>query len=154
MAARRLLIVMLVLLGLSTLAAALVPQHALRAPNGATTSTTTTTTRAPTTTAAAPSAAYFPPTKIVVGGKKLPVVSPLHVGDQISLHVFSTAPTQLSIPALGLVGFASPDAPAIFELLPSAPGTLGVLFEPSGKVAAQIRVVPPKSAKKKAKKKS
>ena len=147
MAARRLLIVMLVLLGLSTLAAALVPQHALRAPNPATTATTTT--KAPTTTAATPSAAYFPPTKIVVGGKKLPVVSPLHVGDQISLHVFSTAPTQLSIPALGLVGFASPDAPAIFELLPETPGTLGVLFEPSGKVAAQIRVVAPAKTKKK-----
>ena len=147
MAARRLLIVMLVLLGLSTLAAALVPQHALRGPNGTTTAATTTTTPT-TTTPANTSAAYFPPTKILVGGKKLPVVSPLHVGDQISLHVLSTAPTQLSIPALGLVGFAAPTAPAIFELLPTTPGTLGVLFEPSGKVAAQIRVVPPKPPKK------
>src|SRR4051794_18346546 len=104
MAARRLLIVMLILLGISTLAAALVPQHALHAPNR--TASTTTTTPAPPTTASAPSPSFLPPTPITVGGKKVPfpVVSPLHVGDQISLHVRSRFPTQLSIPAFGLVG--------------------------------------------------
>jgi hypothetical protein len=156
MAARRLLIVMLVLLGLSTLAAALVPQHALRAPNA--TSSTTTTTQAPTTTTSGPSPAFFPPTKIVVGrkvkvdGKKrvqVPVVSPLQLGEQISLHVHSEFPTQLSIPAFGLVGFAAPDVPAIFELVAETPGKAGILFEPSGKVAARICVVSPKGKKPK-----
>jgi hypothetical protein len=151
MAARRLLIVMLILLGLSTLAAALVPQHALRAPNA--TSSTTTTTPAPTTTTAGPSPAFFPPTKITVGRKvkirgvkkvQVPVVAPLHVGEQLSLHVRSRFPTQLSIPALGLVGFAAPNVPAMFELIADTPGRIGILFEPSGKVAAQIEVVKPK----------
>ncbi len=154
MAARRLLIVMLVLLGISTLAAALVPQHALRSPNA--TTSTTTTTPVPTTTVSVPSASYLPPTRITVGGKKVafPVVSPLQVGDQISLHVRSRFPTQLSIPAFGLVGFATKQAPAIFELIADQPGTFGILFEPSGKVAAQIRVVSPRKTKAKGVKKS
>jgi hypothetical protein len=152
MAARRLLIVMLILLGISTLAAALVPQHALRSPN-ATTATTTTTPAPTTTVAGGPSPGYLPPTLITVGGKKVafPVVSPLHVGDQISLQVRSRFPTQLSIPAFGLVGFATPQAPAMFELIADQPGTFGILFEPSGKVAAQIRVVSPKKPKGKKK---
>jgi hypothetical protein len=147
MAARRLLIVMLILLGLSTLAAALVPQHSLR---GGTTSDTTTT--QPTTTQTETSPAFVPPTKISVGGKKFPIVSPVKVGEQLILLVGSPFPTQLEIPEFGLVGFAAPQAPARFELLPTAPGTFGILFAPSGKVAAQIRVVAP-GAKKKAKKK-
>ena len=96
MAARRLLIVMLVLLGLSTLAAALVPQHPLR---GGTTASTTTT--QPTTTTAGPPAGRSLSVKILVGAKKVPVggrpalqaaqttVRALHVGDQLSLKVFS-----------------------------------------------------------------
>jgi hypothetical protein len=132
MAARRLLIVMLVLLGLSTLAAALVPQ------GGGTGSTTTTT---PTTTQAPTSPAFLPPTKIKVGGKKFPIVSPVKVGEQLVLLVASRFPTQLEIQQFGQVGFAAPNAPARFELLPTAPGTFGIQFQPSGKVAAQIRVV-------------
>jgi hypothetical protein len=137
MAARRLLIVMLVLLGLSTLAAALVPQHALR---GGTTATTTT---QPTTTATTAAPAYVPPTSIPVGGKKFPVVFPVHVGQQLTLLVRSRFPTELAIPAFGLVGFASPTAPARFSFLPDAPGTYGIVFSPSGKVAGQIKVVAP-----------
>jgi hypothetical protein len=148
MAARRLLIVMLVLLGLSTLAAALVPQHGV---NRDTTTGTTTTRPAPTTTKAAPSASYIPPTKITVGGKKFPVVSPVHVGQQLTLLVASRVPTQLQIKEFGQVGFAAPDAPARFELLPTTPGNFGIQFLPSGKAAGQIRVVAA-GAKRKAKK--
>jgi hypothetical protein len=139
MAARRLLIVMLVLLGLSTLAAALVPQRTLR--EGTTTGTTTT---PPTTTsgAAPPNPAFQRPTKITVGGKKFPVVSPVHVGDQLTLLVRSRVPAQIEIPEFGQLAFAAPDAPARFELLASTPGTFGVLFASTGRVAAQIRVVP------------
>jgi hypothetical protein len=137
MAARRLLIVMLVLLGLSTLAAALVPQRSLR--NGTTTSTTTTT--PPSTTQAAPPA-VFKPTEITVGGRKFPIVYPVRVGDRLTLLVRSTVPTQIEIPEFGQLGFAAPAAPARFELLAREPGTFGILFAPTGKVAAQIRVVP------------
>jgi hypothetical protein len=148
MAARRLLIVMLILLGLSTLAAALVPQHALRGGTTSDTTTTQPTTTAPTET----SPAFVPPTKITVGGKKFPIVSPVPVGEQLVLLVHSRLPTQLEIPEFGQVGFATPQAPARFELLPTAPGTFGILFAPAGKVAAQIRVVAPGKKKQKGKK--
>jgi hypothetical protein len=145
MAARRLLIVMLVLLGLSTLAAALVPQHSLR--GGGTSNTTTTRTRQATTTQAQPAPAFVPPTRIKVGGKKFPVVSPVPVGQQLVLLVASHLPTQLEIQEFGQIGFAAPNAPARFELLPRVPGTFGIQFQPSGKVAAQIRVVSPEKKK-------
>jgi hypothetical protein len=146
MAARRLLIVMLILLGLSTLAAALVPQHSLRGgTTGATTSTRPTTT---TTTPAGPPPGYVRPTKITVGGRQFPVVSPVKVGAQLVLLVASRFPTQLEIQEFGQVGFAAPDAPARFELLPTTPGSFGIQFQPSGKVAARIRVVAPDQGKK------
>ena len=162
MAARRLLIVMLVLLGLSTLAAALVPQRSLR--DGTTTATTT---KRP-----APTATVTPPpgrtlaAEIKVGTKKGPPViagpvcvegktkcgPPFHVGDQITLLVRSTFPTQLEIRQFGLISFATPQAPARFELLPGEPGRYGILYAPSGKVAARLEVLPA-SGKAKAKQK-
>jgi hypothetical protein len=156
MAARRLLIVMLVLLGLSTLAAALVPQHGLRG------DTTTTTTTQPTqsTTTREPPAGRSLSVQIVVGGKKIPVVAaplckarkprcePLHVGDQLSLQVLSKENTQLEIPEFGLIGVASANAPAFFELLPTDPGTIGVLFSSPRRVAARVHVLSAKAAAK------
>jgi hypothetical protein len=150
MAARRLLIVMLVLLGLSTLAAALVPQHGLR--DGTTSNTTTT---QPTTTAATtPAPGYVPPTKIPVGGKKLPVVFPVHVGQQLTLLVRSRFPAELAIPSFGLVAFASPVAPARFSILPDTPGTYGIVFTDTGRIAAKIRVVGPGWKKKQKRKRN
>ena len=145
MAARRLLIVMLVLLGVSTLAAALIPQSPRED------ASTQSTTQATTTTAMPPSPVYLPPTKITVGGKKLPIVSPVRVGDRLTLVVRSRVPAQIEIPEFGLLAFAAPDAPARFELLAETPGTFGILFATTGKVAAQIRVVPAAERKKRAK---
>lgn len=160
MAARRLLIVMLILLGVSTLAAALVPQHGLR--SGTTTGTTTT--AAETTTTPAPPPGRSLMVKITVGGKKVPVVAaplckkrsprcePLHVGDQLSLEVLSKTNSELSIPAFGLIGVASPNSPALFQLLPMEPGTIGVLFTSPRRVAARIDVLSAKAAAKTIKK--
>jgi hypothetical protein len=154
MAARRLLIVMLILLGLSTLAAALVPQHALR---GGSTATTTTQPAPTTTTPEAPSERSLS-VEIRVGGKKVPVVAsplckkrkprcePLHVGDQLSLQVLSKINAELEIPAFGLVGVGSPNAPAFFQLLPREPGRIGVLFASTREVAARIEVLSAKAA--------
>jgi hypothetical protein len=136
MAARRLLIVMLILLGLSTLAAALVPQRTLR--QEATTGTTAT--RSVPTTPAVPVPDTVPPVaEIFVGGRKFPVV-PVHVGDQFTLLVRSRHPREIAIPEFGLVAFATANTPARFELLPNTAGTFGVLFAASGKPAAQIQV--------------
>jgi hypothetical protein len=157
MAARRLLIVMLILLGLSTLAAALVPQDTLD--DGDTTGTTTT--QATTTATPPPNPAVLRPTKITVGGKKFPVVSPVEVGSQLELLVRSRFPTQIAIPEFGLIGFATPETPARFELLVNNAGTFGILFGASpgpdveGKPAARIVVVRPgaKEQKKSGKRK-
>jgi len=78
---------------------------------------------------------------------------PLHVGDQITLLVRSTFPTQLEIRQFGLISFATRQAPARFELLPSEPGTYGVLFAPSGDVAARLEVLSAGKAKPKKKQK-
>ncbi len=155
MAARRLLIVMLILLGLSTLAAALVPQHDLRP--GTTSSTTTT---QPVHTTPQPPPGRSLSVEIVVGGKKVPVVAaplckkskprcePLHVGDQLSLQVLSKRQAELEIPTFGLIGVASPIAPAFFQLLPREPGTIGVVFTTPREVAARIQVLTAKTAAK------
>ncbi|MFL5907749.1 MAG: hypothetical protein ACJ75Z_09160 [Solirubrobacterales bacterium] len=157
MTARRLLIVMLVLLGISTLAAALVPQRTLRR------GTTSTAITQPAQTQPATAGGRILMAKIVVGGKKVPVVagpvcspdakpkctSPIHVGDQVTLLVFSRIPAELEIKEFGLVGFAAPTTPARFELLPDAPDTIGILFADSGKVAGRIEVLPAGGPKKK-----
>jgi hypothetical protein len=154
MAARRLLIVMLILLGLSTLAAALVPQHALR--GGTTGSTTTRTTQS--TTTPAPAGRQLT-ARIMVGGKKIPVVAgpvcvrgkcgePIHVGDQLSLEVFARKQAELEVPSFGFVGVANKAAPALFQLLFDQPTTVGIVFTSTGQPAAKIEVLSTKAAAK------
>ncbi len=157
MAARRLLIVMLILLGLSTLAAALVPQHALRT---GTATRATTTPQTQSTATASPPAGRSLSAKIVVGGRKVPVVAgpvcakrkpscePIQVGDQLSLRVLATAQAQVEIPAFGLIGVAGENAPAYFQLLLDQPGTLGILFTSTHRVAARIEVLSAAAARR------
>ena len=149
MAARRLLIVMLILLGISTLAAALVPQSTLN-DDKSTTGSTTTQATATTDTRSEPPPGYIPPIKITVGGKKFPVVSPVHVGEPVTLLVRSVSPMQIAIPALGQVAFATPEAPARFELVATVPGPIGVVDATTNQPVAKILVVDPeeKRAKK------
>jgi hypothetical protein len=149
MAARRLLIVMLILLGLSTLAAALVPQRTLN--DGTSSGTTATQPTTPSPTAATTPEAVPPVAEITVGGRKFPVV-PVQVGDQFTLLVLSHRPRELAIPEFGLVGFATANTPARFELLPTTPGTFGILFAGSNKPAGQIQVTEPSTKKKDGKK--
>lgn len=164
MAARRLLIVMLILLGISTLAAALIPQESLREE----TTTGTTTAQPPTTAAPAPSPAgrRVPPIDITVGGAKIPVVAcprrdkrkrpcqPIRVGDTVRLRIYSTSTAEVEIPAFGLVGVASPAAPALFELLFRSAANYGVRFTSSGMIAARITVLPAKGEPKPAKRRA
>ena len=98
--------------------------------------------------------------RIVVGGKKIPVVAgtlckarkprcePLHVGDQLSLEVLSRKTAELEIPAFGLLGVASDNSPAFFQLLPREPSQIGVLFTSPKRPAARIEVLSPKAAAK------
>ena len=158
MAARRLLIVMLILLGVSTLAAALVPQHALR--GGTTGSTTTQPTQS--TTTAAQAAGRSLSARIKIGGKRIPVVAgpvcvrgkcsePIHVGDQLSLEVFARKQTELEIRSFGLIGVASKTAPALFQLLFNEATNIGIVSTSTGQPAAKIEVLSTKAAAKAAK---
>ncbi len=162
MAARRLLIVMLILLGLSTLAAALVPQHAL---HGGTTTGTTATQPTQSTTTAAPAAGRSLSARIETGGKTIPVVAgpvclkgkcgePIHVGDQLSLAVFARKQTELEIRSFGLIGVASKTAPALFQLLFSEPTNIGIVSTSTGEPVARIEVLSAKAAAKAMKPKS
>ena len=149
MAARRLLIIMLVLLGLSTLAAALVPQRTL---NEGTTTGTTTQPTSTTRTAPAPDAAPLV-AQITVGGKKFPVV-PVKVGDQLTLLVLSRRPREIAIPEFGLVGFATAATPARFELLTETSGAFGLVYTATGKAVGRIEVSEPSAKKKRGKARS
>lgn len=149
MAARRLLIVMLILLGLSTLAAALVPPQALRE-DTTTGSTTEETETNPTDTG--PSGVVLPQQRIKVGGRKVPVLScpaslrrarrckPIKVDDQLTLVVSSRKADQLEMPAFGLVDAVGPNEPARFEILFQSAGSYKIRFVSTGRIAARIEV--------------
>ena len=143
MAARRLLIVMLVLLGISTLAAALAPTERRG------TSATTTTIEETTIEDTLPSGRLFE-RSIKVGGRTLPVV-PLTLGSQLILTVRAKARYDVSIPRLGLVDAVDPESPAMFDILPLEPGGYKIqLVEPRRNVTVGwIKVTRP--AKKSAK---
>ena len=143
MAARRLMIVMLVLLGISALAAALVPT---RESNEETVGSTSTEATGGETTAAEPAKTEeeaSPTFDIKVGGGKLPIV-PVSPGQRVTLVVRSRTTDQLEIPALGLIEPVAPGAPARFELLIDAePGDdLGIRLIGEDRVVARIEVRP------------
>jgi hypothetical protein len=141
MAARRLLIVMLVLLGISTLAAALVPPQHLRQ------TTMATQTQGRTTPAdTLPSGRLLEGT-IDVGGPKRPVV-PIQVGDELALVVTADRRDDVEIPALGLVEPIGPFTPARFDILARMPGSYAIRFVQGNAVIARIVVSKRNSSKR------
>ena len=54
----------------------------------------------------------------------------------------------MEIPTFGLIGVASDNSPAFFQLLPQEPGTIGVLFISPRRVAARVQVLSAKAAAK------
>lgn len=141
MAARRLLIVMLVLLGISTLAAALVPPRAFRDQTGSTATETEATETAPATGAPqAGQGGQAVQVRIFVGGRTTPVV-PLALGDQLSLTVCTRETTDLlEIPLIGRVEPVRPGVPTYFNLLPRQKGSYALRFVEKDSVAARIEV--------------
>lgn len=142
MAARRLLLVMLVLLGVSTLAALMAPSRPLQDAGTTSTATTETTTEATETI----------PEDTVPRGKRLGIaidvsdgkvrVVPIQAGDQLALTISSEKPAQLEIPAFGLLETVGPGLPARFDLLAERAGSFGVKTVDGGRVVARIEVSP------------
>jgi hypothetical protein len=145
MAARRLLIIMLVLLGISTLAAALVGNRPLRE-EGATGTVASGTETSPAETAPAEASPAEPVAageeltfNLRVGGEKVKVVQ-ARVGDQIALLVRSRKPDLIEIPGLGLVEAASPQVPARFDILATEPAEYGVRLVDGKRVVARLEI--------------
>lgn len=161
MAARRLLIVMLVLLGISSAIAILVPEPNRNDPapeesvSGATGATgsegatgETAVKGATGTTGATGTAEPKDRKPSVVPGvvnrtvsldAKQPVKIRARSSSRMILTVESKSGSEVEIEGLGLTGFADPYAPAVFDIIfPGKPGTFKVLA-PGGKPAATIR---------------
>lgn len=151
MAARRLIIVLLVLFAISIVAAMIAPER--RGPllgdrssssTDSTTSTTTTTTEAKA------------PDDLPAGGEALtvrieaseskPESVEAFVGDQLELNVGSERSREIEIPAFGEVETAAPDAPADFNLLLRDAGKLPIIDADSGALLGRIDVAEPKDS--------
>lgn len=135
MAARRLLVLMLVLLGVSTLAAALVPPQAQREDTASETATEATRSKA------------GPPSGRIVraridASRRRPRTVHLQRGDELSLVVRSRAPDQAEIPAFGLLEDVGRDDPARFDLLPERVGSFEIRLVEAGRVIGRIAVGP------------
>ena len=136
MAARRLLILMLFLLGISTLAAAFVPTQPADDESTESTGSEATETKTPDRP---PEGELLRPVRIDVGGRTLPVVR-LDLGDQVLLVISSRRAELLEIPKLGVVEPVTPERPARIDLLARDPGSYGVRFVEAERVVARIEV--------------
>ena len=104
---------MLILLGTSTLAAALVPTP----PTGEDTSSSSTSPR----TSPVPAGGELVEVKLDVDAKRPPTVRAA-LGDQVSIVVRSSEAAQIQIERLGLLNDVLPLSPARFNILANQPG--------------------------------
>ncbi len=154
MAARRLLILMLILLGVSTLAAALVPtpggddgedeetEREATGPIGAESgSGAGAKAKADGQPAAgnARASGKSLDAEIKLGGGKIPVV-PIKVGDNLSLEIRSKKRGLLEIPALGRVEAVAPGTSAFFDIRGREPASYGIRFLGRDQVVARIEI--------------
>jgi hypothetical protein len=116
MAARRLVIVMLVLLGVSTLLASLAP------PPGSRTDSSTTT-ASPGTTKQGPKSGGELVRRQIDAQASRPEVIEVPAGDQLALEVSSDRVAEIEIGLLGLLDTAAPLSPARFDVFAEEPGS-------------------------------
>jgi hypothetical protein len=155
-AARRLLILLLVLLGISMLATALAPvRDDDEKTSSETTTTSTSTTETTATTATAPSepattGAVFART-IDANAKGIAVIHSLYVGDELQLTVTSKRPGQIAIPELGQIEAVSAYGPARFDLFLDEAGVYRIRLDADdlvGKIVVTPGARPEKGRKK------
>jgi len=123
---------MILLLVISSVAAALVPVD--RGTEEPTSSTAT--------TGESAQAGGELRTETLRTGAPEPRVIELRLGDQLSLRVTSRAPDQVEIPDFGELADVDRDAPARFDLLPFEPGRYAVRLVDAGQVVGRIVVRP------------
>lgn len=137
MAARRLVIVLVVMLGISALAAALAPVQRDR---NATTETTTQPIAPPPIEEPGSGGRLLEATIDADSGRI--TVVPLGAGDELQLRVRSKLLDQISIPELGQVQAVSPDAAASFDLLLDEPGNYAVRLVDENRLVGRLEVSP------------
>lgn len=135
MAARRLIIVLVVLFAISIAAAAIAPDRRTTiGESDETESTTTTSTLEPGSPGSVVEAS-------IVASSGDPETIEASVGDQLALEVVTERPLQVAIEPLGLVEDATPDAPARFDILLRQAGALAVSdAQRPGEVVGRIDV--------------
>jgi hypothetical protein len=124
MAARRLIIVLLVLIAVSTVAAALAPNPEDRRDRQARTEPVTN--GRPGDERAEPPPALGRAFRAVVVDDRKGGSVRLRVGDQVTLTVKSRTTDQVQILGFGALEPVAPDAPARFDLLADRPGTFPI----------------------------
>jgi hypothetical protein len=141
-AARRLVIVMLVLLGVSTLAAAFLPTPDTDEPApGATDPTRRRGGEEGAGGAGEGAEGRLLSRELEVGAKQPPTIL-VRPGDQLLLRVFGRQGDDISIPAFGLVETMTPYAAARFDLIVDRSGSFAVRAERGDRLIGRIRSAP------------
>jgi hypothetical protein len=149
MAARRLIIILLVLFGISVVAASIAPDRKGGGILGDSSTTSTTTSSASTSSTTTTAT----PTPLPAGGESLtaridasvsaPQTVKAFVGDQLDLNVGSERSRSIEIPDFGVTETAAADAPASFNLLLREPGEIAIIDAASGDIIGRLVVSKP-----------
>jgi len=145
-AARRLIAILLVLLFLSSLAAALAPVQEATRTDSSSESSTTSTADAPTL----PEGEALEEGRLVTqsvdasGGR--PDVVRARAGDRLELTVTSQRPGTIELEGLGSAEDVGPQQPAFFDVFLRDDGSFPVRFIDTGVKIARIEVSPPRVA--------
>jgi hypothetical protein len=135
-AARRLIILMLVLLAISSVAAALVPVD----PEGLSDESTTTSTQTP--KRELPAGRLV--SKAIDADRPRPKTVRIELGDQLQLRVSSRRADQVEIPRVGELQDVDRFTPADFDLLPFEPGSYPIRMVEAKRKIGRIVVTKPK----------
>ena len=144
MAAKRLIIVLLVLFGISVAAAAIAPdrQGGLIGADSNSTSSSSTSTTSTSPAPATPTGETL--TARIDASSSRPETVEGFVGDQLELHVASRGNGRvIEIGEFGLTDFAAPEAPATFDLLLREPGRFPITDGDSGRILGRLAVRKP-----------
>lgn len=134
MAARRLILVLVVLLAISIVAAALAPDRQSGLLGEKTTDETTT----ESTTAPDPETSGELVTTTIEADPEAPETVRASPGDQLELQVDSARPREIQIDAYGVLEPAEPDSPALFSLLLREAGEVAIIDAESGEIVGRI----------------
>ena len=146
MAARRLIIVLLVLFGISVAAAAIAPDRQgglIGASDSDSTPTTTSTSSTSSTSPAQAAKTGEALTARIDASSTRPETVKGLVGDQLELNVGSRNGRVIEIGEFGVTDFAAPNAPATFNLLLRDPGRFPITDGDSGRVVGRLVVRQP-----------